>query len=263
MTRSDSAPLSDDEIQRLDPYALMAAIGKTVIHPGGRRSTAELVALADFAPDQEVLDVGCGVGTTALLLAQRFGCRVTAVDIDPRMIENAKAWVAAAGLIDQIRVERADIQALTYSAGSFDRVVVEAVTMFVDRARAASEVVRVCRPGGRVLEHEFIYRRPPTPEVRRIFEGEVCPGIRFDSVDDWSQLFAAAGLVNLRHVSGPFVMMSIAGMWQDEGPKNLSRMMLTLARRPAYLKKMAWLLPRILRVRSYLGYVVLAGTRPL
>lgn len=263
MTRFDSAPLSDEEIQSLDPYALMAAIGKTVIHPGGRRSTAELIALADFAPDQEVLDVGCGVGTTALLLAQRFGCRVTAVDIDPRMVEQARARVAAAGLSDQIRVERADIQALTYSAASFDRVVVEAVTMFVDRARAASEVVRVCRLGGRVLEHEFIYRHPPTADVRRIFEGEVCPGIRFDSVDDWCQLFAAAGLVNLRHVSGPFVMMSIAGMWRDEGPKNLGRMMLTLARRPAYRNKMAWLMPRILRVRSYLGYVVLAGTRPL
>jgi len=254
--------LSDEEIQRLDPYALMAAIGKTVIHPGGRRSTAELIALADFAPDEEVLDVGCGVGTTALLLAQRFGCRVTAVDIDPRMVKQATTRVAAAGLSDKIHVERGDIQALTYSSASFDRVVVEAVTMFVDRARAASEVVRVCRPGGRVLEHEFIYRRPPTPDVRRIFEGEVCPGIRFDSIDDWRQLFAAAGLVNLRHKSGPFVMMSIAGMWRDEGPKNLGRMMLTLAKRPAYVKKMAWLVPRILRVRSYLGYVVLAGTRP-
>ena len=263
MTRSDSVRLSDEEIERLDPYALMAAIGKTVIHPGGRRSTDELIALADFAADEEVLDVGCGVGTTALLLAQCFGCRVTAVDIDPRMVKQAKTRVAAAGLSDKIHVERGDIQALTYSSASFDRVVVEAVTMFVDRARAASEVVRVCRPGGRVLEHEFIYRRPPTPDVRRIFEGEVCPGIRFDSIDDWRQLFAAAGLVNLRHESGPFVMMSIAGMWRDEGPKNLSRMMLTLAKRPAYVKKMAWLVPRMLRVRSYLGYVVLAGTRPV
>jgi SAM-dependent methyltransferase len=262
VTRSDSVLLSDEEIQRLDPYALMAAIGKTVIHPGGQRSTAELIALGDFAPGQEVLDVGCGVGTTALLLAQRFGCRVTAVDIDPRMIERAKARVAAAGLSDQIKVERADIQALPYSSASFDRVVVEAVTMFVDRPRAASEIVRVCRPGGRVLEHEFIYRRRPTPEVRRIFEGEVCPGIRFDSIDDWRELFAAAGLVEVGYVSGPFVMMSIAGMWRDEGPKNLGRMMRTVATRPAYLKKMAWLLPRILRVRSYLGYVVLAGTRP-
>lgn len=262
MFRSDLLRLSDEQIKSLDPYALMAAIGKTVIHPGGRRSTAELIAFADFAPNQEVLDVGCGVGTTALLVAQRFGCRVTAVDLDPRMVEQARIRVAAAGLDDQIRVEQADIQALPYSPGSFDRVVVEAVTMFVDRPRAASEIVRVCRPGGRVLEHEFIYRRPPTPTVRRIFEGEVCPGISFDSVDDWRELFAAAGLVNLRHVSGSFVMMSMAGMWRDEGPRNLGKMMLTLATRPAYLKKMAWLLPRILRVRSYLGYVVLAGTRP-
>ena len=57
--------------------------------------------------------------------------------------------------------------------------------MFVDRKRAAREVVRVCRPGGIVLEHEFIYRKPPTSEIRQIFEREVCPGIRFDTAEDW------------------------------------------------------------------------------
>ena len=74
-----------------------------------------------------------------------------------------------------------DILALDFPDSTFDAVLVDAVTMFVDRRRAAAEVVRVCRPGGQVLEHEFIYRRPPSPEIRQIFEGDVCPGIRFDS----------------------------------------------------------------------------------
>ncbi len=252
--------LTDEDIQRMDPYQLMAAIGKQVIHPGGRRSTAQLIELGVFAPDQAVLDVGCGVGTTALDLAERFGCRVTAVDIDPRMVARARARVERAKMTDRVEVEAADIQELRYATGSFDRVVVEAVTMFVDRARAAAEVVRVCRPDGRVLEHEFVYRRTPPQDVRRVFEGEVCPGIRFDSTEDWCRLYGEAGLGDLQTVTGPFVMMTLAGMLNDEGLENLGRMMATALGRRAYLKKLAWLMSRMVRVRSYLGYVVLAGT---
>lgn len=255
-------PLSDREVERLDPYQFMAVLGKKVIHPGGVRSTEEILRWAELRPNLHVLDVGAGVGTTAIEIVRRFGCRVTAVDIDPGMVVRARANVRAAGLSHSITIAQADIQALEFSDDSFDRVVIEAVTMFVDRERAAREVVRVCRPLGRVLDHEFIYLRPPTPEVRRIFEGEVCPGIRFSTGEDWMELFRAAGLSGLQCTTGPFRMMTPGGMLSDEGLANLARMMLRVATRPAYLRKMSWLMSRILRVRSSLGYVVLAGTKP-
>ena len=78
-------------------------------------------------------------------------------------------------------VEAADICGLPYEDGRFDRVVAEAVTMFVDRPRAAAELVRVCVPGGRVLATEFCWRRPPTAEAREVFLGQVCPGLQFDT----------------------------------------------------------------------------------
>jgi SAM-dependent methyltransferase len=252
--------LSDADIDRLDPYAFMAVIGKRVIHPGGRRSTGEMFEFAKLQPDQRLLDVGCGVGTTAIELARRFRCHVTAVDIDPLMLERAAANVRGSG-VRNVVVARADIQALEFADAAFDRVFVEAVTMFVDRRRAVHEVVRVCRPGGRVLDHEFIYRRPPTAEARRIFEGEVCPGIRFDTAADWLALYRDAGLVGLEHTSGPFAMLTPLGMVRDEGVKNLVGMMVRIARRRAYRRKMFWLMARILRVMPYLGYVVLAGTK--
>src|ERR1051326_4281389 len=107
---------------------------------------------------QRVLDVGCGVATTAIEVARRFGCHVTAVDIDPLMLTRASANVRASG-VDTVVVAKADIQALEFADHTFDRVLIEAVTMFVDRRLAVGEVVRVCRPGGRVLDLEFIYRR--------------------------------------------------------------------------------------------------------
>lgn len=253
--------LTDEDVDHLDPYAFMAALGKQVIHPGGRRSTEELFRLADLQPTHHVLEVGCGVGTTAIEIAERFGCEVTAVDIDPLMLERAQAAVAQRGLDGRVHVEKADIQALQYAESSFDRVVIEAVTMFVDRPLAAAEVIRVCRPGGRVLEHEFIYRKPPTPTVRRIFEGEVCPGIRFDTPDEWVSLYASAGLSDIQVIVGPFTMMMPWGMVRDEGLGNTLGIIGRVFRRRAYLRKMGWLMPRMIRVTPSLGYVVLAGTK--
>jgi hypothetical protein len=81
VTTSPPRRLSTAEIGQLDPYALLAVLGKKVIHPGGRQSSEELIRAGDFRSGQDVLDPGCGVATTAIEVARRFGCRVTAVDI--------------------------------------------------------------------------------------------------------------------------------------------------------------------------------------
>jgi ubiquinone/menaquinone biosynthesis C-methylase UbiE len=74
--------LAAAEIGALDPYQLMAELGKAVIHPGGGRSTEELLAIGDLRPGQRVLDAGCGIGTTAAQIARRYDCDVVAVDIN-------------------------------------------------------------------------------------------------------------------------------------------------------------------------------------
>src|SRR5438270_5777602 len=150
------------DIQSMDPYAFMAVLGKRVIHPGGRRSTEELFELAHLQDGQRALDVGCGVGTTAIQMARRFGAAVTAIDISPIMLERARRNIRRDGLGRQIEVEQGDILALRFGDGTFDRVIAEAVTMFVDRQRAAKELVGVCRPGGMVLATEFSCRWPAT-----------------------------------------------------------------------------------------------------
>ncbi len=263
MNTSALRRLTAAEVEALDPYMLMAVLGKRVIHPGGRRSTEELFQRADFAPGQRVLDVGCGVGTTAIAIARRFGAQVTAVDIAPLMLDRARSNVQAAGLEGKIVVEGGDITALHFRDGVFDRVIAEAVTMFVDRLRAAKELVRVCRPGGRVLTTEFLWRKPPTPEARRIFLGEVCPGMNFDTLDDWVQIYRAAGLDDVEVTSGPFEMMTPAGFLCDEGFANSLTVMGAVLSRLAYIKKMAWLMPRMNRAVPYLGYITISGVKPL
>ena len=175
--------LAPREISDLDPYKFMAVIGKRVIHPGGRASTQALLRRAQITEQAQVLDVGCGVATTAIEIAHRHGARVTAVDISPLMLERAEANARAAGVADLVTVTSGDILALPYGEAAFDVVIAEAVTMFTDRPKAAAELARVTRPGGRVLATEFYWRTPPTPEAREVFLGQVCPGMRIQAMD--------------------------------------------------------------------------------
>ena len=188
---------------------------------------------------------------------------MTAADLAPLMLARANRNVAGAGLDGHVTVEYADILALPYPNGAFDRVTAEAVTMFVDRPRVAAELVRVCRPGGQVLAIEFCWRKPPTAEARQVFLGEVCPGLQVDTVQQWSQLYRAAGLTDLQVAAGPFEMMTPRGFLADEGPTQALAIAARAMSRPSYLRKMAWLMPRMQRTVPYLGYVVIAATKPV
>jgi SAM-dependent methyltransferase len=254
--------LASREIAELDPYKFMAVIGKRVIHPGGRASTESLLRRASITESSRVLDVGCGVATTAVEIARRHGAAVTAVDLSPVMLERARAHAADSGLGDLVSVREGDILDLAFPDAGFDVVIAEAVTMFVDRRRAAAELARVTKPGGRILATEFFWRRPPTEEAREIFLGQVCPGLEFDTVEDWVDIYASAGLGELETETGPFEMMTARGFLADEGLGRCLAIMGNVASRPAHVRKMAWLMPRMARAVPYLGYIVVAGTKP-
>lgn len=258
---STAARLTVGDVRALDPYLFMAVIGKRVIHPGGRQATEELFTWADFQPGQRVLDIGCGVGTTAIAMARRFAVHVTAADIAPHMRARALANATSAGLRDRVSIEEADITTLPYHDASFDRVVAEAVTMFVDRRQAMRELVRVCRPGGRVLTSAGLWRRTPTAEARQALLGEVCPGMQFDTLDDWVAIYRELGLADIETSVGPCKVMTPVGFLADEGFAHCLAIIGHTLARSAYLKKMLWLMPRINRAVPYLGYIVIVGRK--
>jgi hypothetical protein len=135
--------------------------------------------------------------------------------------------------------------------------------MFVDRPRAARELVRVCKPGGRVLATEFCWRKSSTPEAHKLFLGEVCPGLQFDSLEDWVRLYSDAGLADIQVETGPFNMMTPAGFLHDEGLVNSAAVMSRAVSRLSYARKMIWLMPRVARAVPYLGFILVSGTRPV
>jgi SAM-dependent methyltransferase len=110
---------------------------------------SELLArAADVHSGYRVLDVAAGSGNTALAAARR-GARVTAIDIVPSLLDTASRRAAAEGL--ELDVQVADAQDLPFEDDSFDVVLSSFGAMYApDQQRTASELTRVCRPGGRI-----------------------------------------------------------------------------------------------------------------
>jgi SAM-dependent methyltransferase len=97
---------------------------------------------------ESVLDVACGTGNLAIPAA-RAGARVAGIDIAANLIVEAKMEARAAGLA--IAFEVGNAESLPYVDGQFDTTVTMFGAMFAYRpARAAAEMIRVTRPGGRV-----------------------------------------------------------------------------------------------------------------
>jgi ubiquinone/menaquinone biosynthesis C-methylase UbiE len=108
----------------------------------------ELCEALDLRAGQTVLDVAAGNGNVALAAARRW-CDVTATDYVPALLDRARERAAAERLA--IRFQEADAEALPFADDSFDVVVSTFGVMFTpDQDRAAAELLRVCRHGGKI-----------------------------------------------------------------------------------------------------------------
>lgn len=107
-----------------------------------------LCEAVDLRSGERVLDVACGNGNAALAAARRFA-KVTGVDYVPALLARATARAAADGL--PLEVREGDAEALPFPDGAFDVVLSTFGVMFApDQERAARELLRVCRHGGRI-----------------------------------------------------------------------------------------------------------------
>jgi len=108
----------------------------------------ELCETLDVRSGQKVLDVAAGNGNASLAAARRW-CDVVATDYVPALLERARERAAAERL--DIEFREADAEALPFPDGSFDVVVSIFGVMFTpDQERAAAEMTRVCKPGGKI-----------------------------------------------------------------------------------------------------------------
>ncbi len=110
---------------------------------------AEMLCEAvDLRPGRRVLDVATGHGNAALAAARRF-CDVTGIDYVPSVLEDARKRAAAEGLL--VDFQEGDAEEILFPDASFDYVLSTLGAMFApDQEKTASELLRVCKPGGKI-----------------------------------------------------------------------------------------------------------------
>jgi phosphoethanolamine N-methyltransferase len=149
----DRGQYAPDEIRK---YEMI--YGRNFISPGGPATAREILSLVALAPGMKVLDIGCGLGGAAFLIAQAFGARVHGIDLSRNMLQIAQARCQEAQLTHAVTFEHADI--LGYKRPeSFDLAHSRDVFLHIhDKAGLFDAIWRCLRPGGLLLFSDYLRR---------------------------------------------------------------------------------------------------------
>jgi tocopherol O-methyltransferase len=170
-------------------------------HAATDRLVHELVAYAGIPAGARVLDVGCGIGGSALYLAGTLGCQVDGVTLSAPQAARAAAKAEAAGLADRARFHHLDGLATGFADESFDVVwAVESLMHIADRGAFFAEALRLLRPGGVLAVATWSVRdgelAPDEEElVRLILRHQVMPSL--SSPREHEELCRAAGFTDV------------------------------------------------------------------
>lgn len=118
-------------------------------HIRGRKATLELGERMRLDAGSHVLDIGSGLGGPARTLAERYGCRVTGIDLTEAFCRTAEALSGWVGLGERVSFRQGDATAMPFEDGSFDAAMTIHVAMNIPAKDALyAEAKRVLKPGG-------------------------------------------------------------------------------------------------------------------
>lgn len=254
-------------VQEDPTYLELHAYSGATKHMGGLSTTKELLELCGVDASTYVLEVGCGVGATARYMAQKVGCRVMGVDIRPSMIERAKERAARAKVEDRVEFKVADGTDLPFDDGSFDVLLVESVTTFIeDKATAIGEYARVLKPGGCVgLNEEIWHQTPVPPEIVEYAAFTWDVQAEMFTLEGWVELLENSGLTVTTASSRRYGPMTDFSELARYGCRDFLTMLWRSTKlyftSPAFRKYMRdrRRLPK--GIWDYLGYALLVGRK--
>ncbi len=156
------ANLFEDICSRLEQQGIdLARVGRhdlsgvDELHVRGAEVSNELVNEI-YLKDARVLDVGCGLGGPARMLADRFNCRVTGIDLCEEYVRTARQLSELVGLSEQTIFVHGDALEMPFADGSFDIVWTQHVQMNIrDKAAFYSEIKRVLTDEGALVYYDI------------------------------------------------------------------------------------------------------------
>ena len=130
--------------------------GEGYMAPGGAGNVAKLLQGTD-PQGKLILDIGCGLGGPALEMVRTHGAQVVGIDLEPPLVERARAAARVAGLHEHCRFQQVAPGLLPFADSSFDIVVSSgAITQTDDKSALFAEILRVLRRGGHFSCYEWM-----------------------------------------------------------------------------------------------------------
>jgi SAM-dependent methyltransferase len=170
--------------------------GIETLHPGGFALTKRTAELAQLTAGLRVLDVSSGRGTQSIFYAGEFGVDVVGVDISEEMVRTAASNAVNAGLGHKTQFRIGDSQSLPFEDNTFDVVINEcAVGIPDDSQKVLNEMVRVVKPGGRILIHESTWRVKLSRDEKEEFAERY--GTTPLELAEWLNMLQKAGVKNV------------------------------------------------------------------
>ncbi|MBI5705487.1 MAG: class I SAM-dependent methyltransferase [Armatimonadetes bacterium] len=164
------------------------------LHIGGKPEALELIERSGVEPGMRVLDVGCGLGGPARLLAEH-GASVVAIDFTGSYAMACAELCARSGLGDRVKVLRGDGTHLPFDRQSFDGVWMQHVNMNIrDKGALLREIRRVLRPGGTLAYHE-VFRGHGGPVAYPVPWSQDGRSSTVSPYQDWASEIEKAGLL--------------------------------------------------------------------
>lgn len=150
-------------VGRSDPVTVDILSEFDQLHYFGTDAVDEAIQVLSPSPQASVLDVGSGFGGPARYLAERTGCRVTAVELQPDLDSAASELTQRCGLADRVQHVCGDIHAVPLDPKAFDGAISYLALYHIpDRGKVYSRLQAALAPGGRIYVEDLYARRPLT-----------------------------------------------------------------------------------------------------
>jgi ubiquinone/menaquinone biosynthesis C-methylase UbiE len=238
-----------------DTFQFMAKTLKMkVLHPGGLIATEAMVNKCMLAQDMTILDVGCGSGRSAIVLARKYGCRIVGVDIEIGSLRRAQAEAVSKGVADRVTFREADANHLPFQDETFDGAIFQASLIFTDKAKALQEAYRTIRTGGFLGVIELSWKKRPTEEiVARVRETLCAAAVNTETQEEWIQLFDLSGF-EVVYSELKDHRFNFSGMLKNEGLRDSLRIALKSLSNETVKRKMEQITSLFKETNEYLGY---------
>jgi tocopherol O-methyltransferase len=172
-------------------------------HEAQEKLLYKLMEFAGVQPSAEVLDVGCGLGGTAIWLGQTFGARVTGITISPVQKHLATWGAQRAGISRLVQFNCLDASNMDSLSGPFDCILcIECSEHLADKAKFFRDCYRLARAGGRLAICAWCVGKQFDPAAHTNLLNEVLQSMLLPSLAsaaDYEEWARDAGFVSVEH----------------------------------------------------------------